>query len=65
MGELVSLDGGLLTVERECGRRVAQLAEHPDYTGEVAGSTPAPPTKYLGAERISRRQPKKDKTENL
>lgn len=27
-------------------RRVAQLAEHPDYTGEVAGSTPAPPTKF-------------------
>lgn len=26
-------------------RRVAQFAERPDYTGEVAGSNPAPPTK--------------------
>src|SRR5580658_7784582 len=27
-------------------RRIAQLAERPLYTGEVAGSTPAPPTKW-------------------
>jgi hypothetical protein len=28
-------------------RRIAQTSEHPDYTGGVAGSTPAPPTNFL------------------
>lgn len=65
MAEFVSLDGRLLILERERGRRVAQLAEHPDYTGEVAGSTPAPPTKYPSSGMDLSRQPKVDKTENL
>jgi hypothetical protein len=28
-------------------RRIAQLVERPSYTGEVVGSTPAPPTMLL------------------
>ena len=28
-------------------RRIAQLVERPSYTGEVVGSTPAPPTMIL------------------
>ncbi len=40
-------------------RRVAQLAEHPDYTGEVAGSNPAPPTKFRF---VMRRVAKEDRS---
>ena len=40
----VPLDRQLHTNSCRNGRRVAQLVERPDYTGEVAGSSPAPPT---------------------
>lgn len=30
-------------------RRIAQPVERPSYTGEVVGSTPAPPTTALGS----------------
>ena len=36
-------------VSRLSDRRIAQLAECPDHTGEVAGSTPAPPISQAGS----------------